>query len=252
MSRTLLLVLLATGGSTVLGAFGGLVFRRIPHRVNDTVLGFAAGIMLAAAVIGLMEPAFALTGTLNRSLALLGAFAGAALISMLDRIVPHLHRLAGLDTEEHANNRSLSKALLFISGMALHKIPEGLATGVSFGTGSRGDILTVAGAISLQNVPEAILLVTPLVAIGVKNTRVIAFALVIAILSIASVVAGQLLVEVFSSALPFLLGAAGGAMLYVISDEMIPETHTHGNEKMATFALLAGLISVLLLQQLAG
>ncbi|MGN0853701.1 MAG: ZIP family metal transporter [Kiritimatiellia bacterium] len=242
-------VLLSVGGSTVLGVFGGLLVRRVPRRFNDAVLGYAAGVMLAAAVLGLLAPAFAPPGAANLALALAGAAAGAGLISVLDRIVPHLHRLAGLDAEAHRNNRSIGRTLLFVSAIALHKIPEGLATGVSFGAGSVGDLLTVAGAISLQNVPEAVVIVAPLVAVGVSTCRVVGISFAIAALSMASVVCGSLLVAVFSSVLPFMLAAAGGAMLYVVSDEMIPETHSCGHEKLATFALIAGLLTVVVLQR---
>lgn len=250
MSTVLLLVLLSVGGSTVLGVFGGLLVRRIPHRFNDAVLGFAAGVMLAASVLGLLAPAFAVAGATNLALAVAGAVTGAAFISVLDRIVPHLHRLAGLDAEEHRNNRSIGKTLLFVSAIALHKIPEGLATGVSFGTGVTGDVLTVAGAISIQNIPEAVVIVAPLFAIGVTSRRVIGLSLAIAAISMVSVLLGALLVSVFASLLPFVLAAAGGAMLYVISDEMIPETHSHGFEKVATFALLAGFLLVMILQRM--
>lgn len=249
MNKILPLVLLSVGGSTVLGVVGGLLIRRIPHRFNDVVLGFAAGVMLSAAVLGLLAPAFGMPGGGNLALAVAGAFLGALFISVLDRIVPHLHRLAGLDGEEHRTNRSIGKTLLFVSAIALHKIPEGLATGVSFGTGDVGDVLTVAGAISIQNVPEAVVIVAPLFAIGVGVRRVIGISLGIAAISMVSVLCGNVLVSFFSSVLPFMLAAAGGAMLYVISDEMIPETHSHGYEKAATFALLAGFLSVILLQR---
>jgi ZIP family zinc transporter len=230
----------------VAGVLAGLLFRHIPHRLNDIVLGFAAGVMLAASILGLIVPAFELPGGIL--LALAGTFAGAALISMLDRIVPHLHRIAGIDTETHRSNGSIGKTLLFVTAIALHKIPEGLATGVSFGTGDVGDIITVAGSMSLQNIPEAIVIVTPLFAIGVAAGRIVCISLAIAIVSIVSVLAGCALTAVFAGAMPFMLAAAGGAMLYVISDEMIPETHAHGYEKPATFALISGLLLVVILQ----
>lgn len=207
MSTVLQLVLLSVGGSTVLGVFGGLLVRRIPHRFNDAVLGFAAGVMLAASVLGLLVPAFAVAGATNLALAVAGAVTGAAFISVLDRIVPHLHHLAGLDAEEHRNNRSIGKTLLFVSAIALHKIPEGLATGVSFGTGVTGDVLTVAGAISIQNIPEAVVIVAPLFAIGVTSRRVIGLSLAIAAISMVSVLLGALLVSVF---VPSPVRAGGG------------------------------------------
>lgn len=248
-TKILAIVLLSIGGSTVMGVMGGLVFRSIPHRLNDIVLGFAAGIMLAASVLGLMEPAFS-TESGGILLPAAGAFAGAALISLLDRTVPHLHRIAGLDTEKHRSNGSVGKTLLFVTAIALHKIPEGLATGVSFSTGETGNIITVAGSMSLQNIPEAVVMVAPLFSIGVKPGRVLFISLAIAAVSIASVLTGRALASVFSNIMPFMLAAAGGAMLYVISDEMIPETHSHGYEKPATFALIAGLLLVLTMQRL--
>lgn len=247
--KILLLVLLSVGGSTVLGIFLGLLVRRLPHRGNDMILGLSAGIMLAAAVLGLLAPAF--DGN-EICVPIVGAFAGAGLISLLDRIVPHLHRLAGLDGESHPTNGSISKTLLFVAALALHKIPEGLATGVSFGTENIGDVLTVAGAISLQNIPEAFVVVAPLFAIGVGPRRVVGFSLSIALVSIVSVLSGYALVSVFSNVLPFLLASAGGAMLYVVSDEMIPETHAHGYEKEATFSLLFGFLLVLALQRIVA
>jgi ZIP family zinc transporter len=247
-AKILSIVLLSIGGSTVAGVLAGLLFRHIPHRLNDIVLGFAAGVMLAASILGLIAPAFETQDGIL--LAICGTFAGAGLISILDRIVPHLHRIAGIDTEAHRSNGSIGKTLLFVTAIALHKIPEGLATGVSFGTGDIGDIITVAGSISLQNFPEAIVIVTPLFAVGVAAGRVVCISFAIAAVSIASVLAGCALTSVFTGAMPFMLAAAGGAMLYVISDEMIPETHSHGYEKPATFALISGLLLVIILQRL--
>ena len=247
-AKILSIVLLSIGGSTVAGVLAGLLFRHIPHRLNDIVLGFAAGVMLAASILGLIAPAFEVQGGIL--LAICGTFAGAGLISILDRIVPHLHRIAGIDTEAHRSNGSIGKTLLFVTAIALHKIPEGLATGVSFGTGDVGDIITVAGSMSLQNIPEAIVIVAPLFAIGVAAGRVVCISFAIAAISIVSVLAGCALTAVFAGAMPFMLTAAGGAMLYVISDEMIPETHSHGYEKPATFALISGLLLVIILQRL--
>lgn len=242
-------ILVLVGASTVAGVFLGLFIRRIPHRFNDVVLGFAAGIMLAASVCGLLMPAFGEKSG-RVFLAIAGTFAGAGLASVLDRVVPHLHRIAGIDAESHRTNGTINKTLLFVAAMALHKLPEGVATGVSFAAGDMGDAITVAGSISLQNIPESIVIVAPLFAIGLTTARVVGISFAIASVSIASVLIGCVLGELFAGAMPFLLGAAGGAMLYVISDEMIPETHSHGYEKPATFALISGFVLVLLLQRL--
>lgn len=245
--KVLTIVLLSVGCSTTIGVLLGMAVRSLPHKWNDIVLGFSAGVMLAAASAGLLANAF-MPGITNTVLATTGAVTGAVVISLLDRFIPHLHRLAGIDFETHRNNGSIGKSLLFVAALALHKIPEGLAVGVSFGTDNLGDVFTVAGAISVQNIPEAFVIVAPLFAIGVMPKRIILISLAIALVSIASVLSGYALVSAFAGALPFLLAAAGGAMLYVISDEMIPETHAHGFEKPATFALIAGVLLVLALQ----
>lgn len=247
-AKILSIVILSVSGSTVVGVLCGSFFRKIPHRFNDVILGFAAGVMLAASVLGLIEPAFSGEGR-DLCLAICGIAVGAGVISFLDKIVPHLHRMAGLDSDSHTVDGSVSKTLLFVAAIALHKIPEGLATGVSFATDNVRDILTVATSMSLQNMPEAIVIVTPLLAIGISFARVINISLVIALVSALSVLAGYFIASFFSGFAPFLLAAAGGAILYVVSDEMIPETHSHGYEKPATFALIAGLVMVVALQR---
>ena len=247
--KILAIVILSIGLSTIAGIVGGIFFRDIPRSMNDIVLGFAAGVMLAASMLGLIAPSFESEGS-GLFLAIAGIAAGAGATSMLDRIVPHLHRIAGLDSETRRADPGISKTLLFVAAIALHKIPEGLATGVSFATGNHGDVLTVAGSISLQNIPEAMVMVTPLFATGVAARRVLAISFGIAAASAASVLTGVAAAAVSAGATPFLLAAAGGAILYVISDEMIPETHSHGNEKAATFALIAGLVLVILMQKM--
>ena len=242
----LFFVLLSMGGSTVLGVLAGLLFKRIAHRFIDVVLGFAAGVMLSAAMFGLMAPAF--NGSGGYIFPLLGTFVGAALISFLDKVVPHLHRIAGIETG--VDGGTAKKTLLFTAAIALHKIPEGLATGVSFASGDVGSIMTVASSMSLQNIPESIVIAAPLMMAGVTIRRTFAISVAIAFVSIVAVLAGVALSAVFATCAPFLLAAAGGAMLYVISDEMIPETHSHGYEKPATFALIAGILLVIVMQQL--
>jgi ZIP family zinc transporter len=249
--KVLIIVLLSVGCSTAIGMLLGLTIRSLQHKWNDIVLGFSAGVMLAAATAGLLASAFtSIPGSTVP--AIFGALSGAAVISLLDRLIPHLHQLAGIDFESHPRNGTIDKSLLFVAALAIHKIPEGLAVGVSFGTGNPGDVLTVAGAISIQNIPEAFVIAAPLFAIGVKSSRILVISLAIAAVSIAAVLSGYALVSAFVGAQAFLLASAGGAMLYVISDEMIPETHAHGFEKPATFALIAGFLLVLTLQNALG
>jgi len=236
--------------STVLGGVLGLLLRRVPHRYNDITLGGAAGVMLGAAILGLLVPSSLLPGRFTLPMVATGVAAGAVLVSLLDRITPHLHHLTGLDGEHHAGNRGVNRILLFVTAIATHKLPEGLAAGVSFGTNNPGDIITVVGSITLQNIPEAMVVVAPLLSIGVSMRRTLLISLGIGLVSMTGTFMGSQLVHFSTAAMPFLLAFAGGAMLYVISDEMIPETHSHGYEKPATFSLLAGFLLVLIAQRL--
>ncbi len=238
----------ALGISTVVGAAAGLCFRRLSHLWHDIFLGAACGIMLAAAILGLIVPAVELETSGALLLCVAGVFSGALLISLLDRLTPHLHHIAGIDTEVHHGNRGHSKVLLFVLAIAVHKIPEGLAAGVSFGTGSAGDVITVGGALVMQNIPEAMVIIVPLLSIGISVKRTLLISCGIGAISMVATIAGFGMVSLMHQALPFMLGAAGGAMLYVISDEMIPETHSHGYEKSATFALITGFMLVLIIQ----
>ncbi len=250
--QMLLLASCGLGLSTIAGTVGGLLVKKVPHKYNDVILGAASGIMLGAAILGLISPAAEIGGKYTLLLVAAGVLAGASLVSILDRITPHLHRLAGLDGEEHKHNGSISKILLFVSAIAIHKFPEGLAAGVSFGTGMTGDILTVVGGIALQNIPEAMVIVSPLLTAGVSIKRTLCISLAIAFISMAGTVLGGLLVNITNAILPFILSFAGGTMLYVVSDEMIPETHSHGFEKAATFSMIAGFLFILVMQKVLG
>ncbi len=233
--------------STVLGIFLGTVLKSLSHRMNDLLLALAAGLMLGASVAGLILPAMELEVPYAKLMAVAGVFAGAVVASLIDIVVPHLHKLAGLDAS-NANARS-HNALLFVAAIALHKFPEGLAAGVSLGTGNTSDALTVVGSIALQNVPEAFVIVAPLLAIGVSRVRTMVISLVIGAVSLLGLFLGNVLMVYISAMSPFLLAFAGGAMFYVVSDEMIPETH-HAYETAATFALLTGFVLILLLSSM--
>ena len=181
---------------------------------------------------------------------------GVLLVALLDRITPHLHHLTGLDGNPHAEephsaaNRSINRVLLFVMAIAIHKFPEGLATGIVFDGENTGNAYTVAITIALQNIPEGMVVVTPLLMIGVSYLRVIGVSLAVALLEIAGVLAGYFIGDISAALLPAMTALAGGAMLYVISDEMIPETHSHGFQKSATYALVAGVMSMLYIQMM--
>ena len=240
-----LLTALGVGGATVFGSLMGFLFKNISHKFSDIVLSFAAGVMLAAAVLGLILPSLEYGGDLAIVITIVGIFAGALCLNLIDKLVPHLHKLVGPDLEPH-NNANLSKVLLFVTAIAIHNLPEGIAAGVSFGAGDHSQALMIAGGIALQNIPEGMVIIGPMLAAGVSPKRTFLCALATGLIEVVGTLLGFFAVTVASAILPFALAFAGGTMLYVISDEMIPETHAHGSQQGATYALLVGFCLMLL------
>ena len=170
--QLVLLTALGVGGATVFGTLLGFLFRKASHKFSDIVLAFAAGVMLAAAVLGLILPSLDYGGKWGLPVAVLGVFAGAVCVNCFDRLVPHLHRLSGVDQEAHPEQTAqLNKVLLFVTAIAIHNLPEGIAAGVSFGSGNTVEALTVAGGIALQNIPEGMVIIGPMLAAGVSPKR---------------------------------------------------------------------------------
>ena len=239
--RMVLLTALGVGGATVFGSLLGFAFKKISHKFSDIVLAFAAGVMLAASVIGLIVPSLEYGGNWALPVTVIGIFCGALCLNFLDKLVPHLHRLSGVDQEEHPHQSAqLNKVLLFVMAIAIHNLPEGIAAGVGFGTGNTGEAITIAAGIALQNIPEGMVIIAPMLAAGMKPGRTFIAALMTGIIEVLGALLGYFAVSLSSAILPFALAFAGGTMLYVISDEMIPETHAHGVERGATYSLLAG------------
>lgn len=245
------LTALGVGGATVIGAVIGFLFRKISHRFSDIVLSFAAGIMLAAAVLGLIVPSVEYGGKYGVLVTVVGIFAGALCLNLIDKLVPHLHKMVGQDIESH-NNADLSKVLLFVTAIAIHNLPEGIAAGVGFGSGDVNQALLIAGGIALQNIPEGMVIIAPMLAAGVKPGKTFICAALTGVVEIIGTLIGYFAVSISTAILPFALAFAGGTMLYVISDEMIPETHAHGSERGATYALLVGFCVMLISDVLLG
>lgn len=244
------LTALGVGGATIVGALIGFLFKSIPHKWNDAVLGFAAGIMLAAAVLGLIIPSMEAVGKGGIWVTSAGILAGAVFLNFADKLTPHLHHLTGVSEEEHHNNASLNKVMLFVMAIAIHNLPEGLAAGVGFGAGDVSSAITVAVGIALQNIPEGMIIISPMLLSGVSRKRTLLIAAFTGLIEVAGTFIGYFAVVVSGAILPFALAFAGGTMLYVISDEMIPETHSHGYERMATYSLLIGFIVMIFMDAL--
>ena len=245
------LTALGVGGATVIGSLIGFMFKDISHRFSDIVLSFAAGVMLSAAVLGLILPAVEYGGQYGLLVTVPGIFVGALCLNLIDKLVPHLHKLVGPDIETH-NNHTLSKVLLFVTAIAIHNLPEGIAAGVGFGSGNTSQALMIAGGIALQNIPEGMVIIGPMLASGVSPRKTFIAAMITGLVEVVGTLIGYLAVSAASAILPFALAFAGGTMLYVVSDEMIPETHAHGSERGATYALLVGFCVMLISDVLLG
>ncbi len=246
-----LITALGVGSATVIGAVIGFLFKKISHRFSDIVLSFAAGVMLSAAIIGLILPSLDFGGKYAIIITVSGIFAGALCLNLIDKLVPHLHKLIGSDIENHKNS-SLNKVLLFVMAIAIHNLPEGIAAGVGFGSGNPSQALIIAGGIALQNIPEGMVIIGPMLSAGVTPRKTFICALITGIVEVIGTLIGYFAVSISTAILPFALSFAGGTMLYVISDEMIPETHAHGSERGATYALLIGFCIMLITDVLLG
>ncbi len=246
-----LLTAVGVGGATVIGALIGFLFKGISHKFSDIILSFAAGVMLAAAVLGLILPAAESGGKYSLFVVIAGIFAGALCLNLIDKLVPHLHRLVGSDIETHGDTK-LSKILLFVVAIAIHNLPEGIAAGVGFGSENISHALTIAGGIALQNIPEGMVIIAPMLSAGVKPKKTFLIAAATGVIEVLGTLLGYFAVSLSTAILPFALSFAGGTMLYIISDEMIPETHGHSDERGVTYALLVGFCIMLVTDVLLG
>ena len=241
------LTALGVGGATIIGAIIGFVFKNVSHKFSDIILGFASGIMLAAAVIGLILPSIS-TNSFSIVITITGIFCGAIILNVIDKIVPHLHNFEDKELEKHNPSQDkIDKLLLFVLAIAIHNFPEGMAAGVGFGSGNRSEALTIAGGIALQNIPEGMIIIAPMLSAGLGKWKTFFIATATGAVEVVGTLFGFFAVNLSSAILPFVLAFAGGTMLYVISDEMIPETHSHGNERESTYSLLVGFCTMLAL-----
>ena len=238
--KLVLLTALGVGGATLFGTVLGFIFRKISHKFSDIVLSVAAGVMLCAAITGLILPSLEQGGSAPLLITVAGIFCGAVFLNVLDKLVPHLHKMAGADQEEHPEgSERLNKVLLFVMAIAIHNLPEGIAAGVGFGSGDNAQALTIAAGIALQNIPEGMVIIGPMLAAGISPKNTFLCAAATGVIEVVGTLLGYFAVSLSAAVLPFALAFAGGTMLYVISDEMIPETH-HSETRGVTYAMLVG------------
>jgi ZIP family zinc transporter len=239
------LLSLIAGLATGLGGAVVVLFSELDMRAYDTLLGFAAGVMTAVATLGLVHEAL-VQGSV--AVTLLGVGAGAVVLYALDRFLPHEHEPLSFDC---TNPMAYHRGLLLFSAMTLHNIPEGLAVGTSYTAQPQLGLL-LALAIALHNIPEGMAVAGPFRACGMPRRQCLAWATASGLAEPVAALFGATFVTLFASVLPFSLAFAGGAMLYVVSDELIPESHSHGYEHEATFGFVVGFLLLLALSQWIG
>ena len=233
------LTAIGVGGATVFGAVLGMLIKQISFRFREILLSFCAGIMLCAAILGLILPA----ADISMRKTLCGILAGAVCMDLLSGVIPCLQHLFTQNINTDAN-----KILLFVTAIAIHNLPEGIAAGVSFGTGSNNQALLIAGSIALQNIPEGMVIIAPLLSIGIRENQTFLLAFMTGVIEIIGTLLGYIAVSAAAAILPFALAFAGGTMLYVIFNDNIPDTHKIG--KNASYSLLTGFCVMLLLDAL--
>ena len=231
---------LLAGLATGAGALPVLFIKQISDRVLDVMLGFSAGVMLAATSFSLIVPAIDLGGPY---VAVFGLVLGALVLHLVDRFIPHFHPIMGAEGPPS----NLSKVWLFVIAITIHNFPEGLAVGVSFGSGDAAAGLVIALAIGLQNMPEGLAVALPLRREKYSRKKALGYATFTGLVEPIGGLLGVALVSVFEPILPWGLAFAAGAMLFVVSDEMIPESHRKGFAREATFGLIAGFVVMMFL-----
>ena len=238
------------GLATGLGALPVIFLKDIPERLFNSLLGAAAGVMLAATAFSLLVPGIDFGNQLWPGKGLwvvsAGMLIGALFLHFSDKHLPHLH----FDSVPSANKESLQKIWLFIVAITIHNFPEGMSVGVSFGSGDMKNGIVLAIAIALQNIPEGLAVALPLVGLGYNKWKAVGIATLTGLVEPVGGFLGITMVTVFSSVLPVAMGFAAGAMLFVISEEIIPETHSNGRSRYATFSLMIGFIIMMVLDNL--
>jgi ZIP family zinc transporter len=228
------------GLATGLGAVPIFFTKKISDKLLDVLLGFSAGVMLAATCFSLIVPALDMSGPL---VVVIGIALGALTLHLIDRFVPHFHPASGPE----GRPSKLPKVWLFVVAMTIHNFPEGLAVGLSFGNGDLSTGIAVATAIALQNMPEGLAVALPLVREGYSRGKSFWYATLTGLVEPLGGLLGLVLVSFILPIQPWGLAFAAGAMLFVVSDEMIPESHRKGFEREATFGLIGGFILMMLL-----
>jgi len=253
-----------TWGITAVGAAGVVLLRTVNQRLLDIMLGFAAGVMLAASFWSLLAPSIDLAGSLGIPSwlpAASGLALGGLFLRVMDAVLPHLHPGYPQAAAEGVASR-WHRTTLLVAAITLHNIPEGLAVGVAFGAVGAGlelnGAITLAGAVALtvgigiQNFPEGVAVAMPIRGMGVSRFRSFWFGQLSAVVEPIAAVIGAAAVTAFRPLLPYALAFAAGAMIYVVIEELVPESQRNGNEDIATLATIGGFMVIMILDVALG
>lgn len=242
--------------ATALGTLPVLMSQRLSERAQDTLFGFGAGVMLAACSFSLIIPgihaaraagasAWAAGGTVGAAILL-----GALVLLMMERLLPHEHFIKGVEGAQAS--RTLRRTWLFVFAIGLHNLPEGLAIGVAYAGGDALRASALATGIAIQDVPEGLVVAVALLAAGYRRSLAVGLGMASGLVEPVGAVLGAAVVSYSVSLLPWGLGFAAGAMLFVISHEIIPESHRKGHEAWATGGLMVGFVIMMLLDTALG
>jgi len=251
------------GLSTGIGSAIAFVAKQTNKTFLSVSLGFSAGVMIYVSMVEIFVKAGdKLKGSLGEQkgswLVVIAFFVGMFVIALIDKLIPsdenpHETKCVVADAKECVKEHKLMRMGVFTAlAIAIHNFPEGIAAGVGFGSGNTSQAIMIAGGIALQNIPEGMVIIAPMLAAGISPRKTLVFAVLTGFVEVVGTLIGYYAVHVASFILPFALAFAGGTMLYVISDEMIPETHAHGSERGATYALLTGFCIMLITDVLLG
>jgi len=246
---------LGTATATAVGGLPVLFARLISQRESGTMLGFGAGVMLPATAFSLIVPGVEAAESFSGSRLFavgsiaLALVAGALMMLAIDRSVPHQHSAGDRNDDTHVDSK---RAWLFVAAIALHHVPEGLAVGVGFGSGDIAKEIPLAVGIGIQNIPEGLVAALALYAAGYSAKFSAAVAAATGLLEPLGGLLGAGIVSVSAASLPWGLGFAAGAMLFVVSHQIIPESQRKGHERFATIGLIAGFVLMMVLDTALG
>ena len=247
------LTAVGVGGATIIGGILGFIFKNFSKKHGNSVMLFSAGVMLSTSIFNLILPSLGYSENSRNFISVAGVFCGAVCVVFVDFFVKRfLRSYENVFLKNCKNTNEINKILLFVTAIAIHNFPEGIAAGVGFGTDNISDALAVAGSIALQNLPEGMIVISPMISIGFSKKLTFLIALSTAFSEIIGTLLGYYAVSIFDYLLPFLLSFAGGTMLYVICDDIIPDSKNSDSQNGSSIPLLSGFCLMIVLDFIIG